>query len=142
VAHVAVGSSAPSPLVDAPPAADVVAPEAPQVRAEPAASAAASAETEADREAHALYTAAHRAHFSDRSWGAALAAWDRYLAAAPRGRFALEARYNRALCLVRLGRAGEARAALESFASGRFGAYRRDEARAILQAMDHHGDAR
>ncbi|WP_437684742.1 tetratricopeptide repeat protein [Sorangium sp. So ce176] len=86
-------------------------------------------------DADALYQAAHRAHFVDRNPAAALAAWNDYLAAAPRGRFAVEAQYNRALCLVRLGRADEARRALEPFAQGAFGGYRQTESRSLLDAM-------
>ena len=47
----------------------------------------------------------------------------------------LEARYNRALCLVRLGRAAEARAALQPFADGTLAHYRADEARALVQSL-------
>jgi hypothetical protein len=83
-----------------------------------------------------LYAAAHRAHFVSHDPGAALAAWDAYLAAYPNGRFALEARYNRALSLVRLGRLAEARAALAPFADGTAGGYRRREARELLDALD------
>lgn len=83
-----------------------------------------------------LYEAAHREHFVVRDPGAALGAWDAYLAAYPDGRFALEARYNRALTLVRLSRKQEARAALVPFAEGRYGGgYRRAEARELLDAL-------
>jgi hypothetical protein len=88
-----------------------------------------------DRE-EGLYTAAHHAHFADRDPAAALTAWDAYLAAYPDGRFAPEARYNRALTLVRLGRTDEARAALEPFADGRNHGYRQTEARTLLDALD------
>jgi hypothetical protein len=87
-----------------------------------------------DRE-HELYRAAHRAHFVAQDPAAALTAWDAYLTAAPTGRFAVEARYNRALCLLRLGRADAARAALTPFAEGTFGAYRRREAAELLRAL-------
>jgi hypothetical protein len=90
-------------------------------------------------EEQVLYRAAHRAHFEEHDWGAALQAWDAYLGAAPQGRFVPEARYNRALCLVRLGRTSEARSALEPFATGRFGAYRQREAEALLDAMGSDG---
>ncbi|WP_437774144.1 tetratricopeptide repeat protein [Sorangium sp. So ce1097] len=90
-------------------------------------------------DADALYQAAHRAHFVDRNPSAALAAWNEYLAAAPRGRFAVEAQYNRALCLVRLGRTDEARRALEPFARGAFGGYRQTESRSLLEAMSNAG---
>ncbi|WP_437312631.1 tetratricopeptide repeat protein [Sorangium sp. So ce385] len=86
-------------------------------------------------DADALYQAAHRAHFVERDPASALSAWDAYLAAAPRGRFAVEAQYNRALCLVRLGRKDEAQRALEPFAQGSFGGYRQTESRSLLEAM-------
>jgi hypothetical protein len=79
-----------------------------------------------------LYGRAHRAHFVGDAPGRALAAWDAYLAAYPHGVFAPEARYNRALCLLRLGRRADATRALRPFADGRFGGYRRAEAEALL----------
>jgi hypothetical protein len=85
---------------------------------------------------HALYKEAHRLHFVERNAAAALRAWDDYLRADPRGRFATEAHYNRALCLVRLGRSAEARSALDAFARGAFGGYRKTEARALLDALE------
>lgn len=85
----------------------------------------------------ALYRDAHDAHFVRKDPDAALAAWDRYLAAAgPSGRFTLEARYNRAITLVRLGRKTEAAAALRPFANGDYGGYRRDEARELLHTLE------
>ncbi len=86
-------------------------------------------------DADALYLEAHELHFVSRDPARALAAWDRYLAAAPDGRFAVEARYNRALDLVRLGRLAAARAALAPFASGELEGYRRREAEALLTAL-------
>jgi hypothetical protein len=98
---------------------------------------AAAAETGDSRDAQdlALYEAGHRAHFVDRDWGEALRAWDAYLAAEPDGRFVLEARYNRAIALVRLGHTAEARLALAPFARGQYGEYRMREAREILEAL-------
>ena len=88
-------------------------------------------------DADALYREAHEAHFVRRDPAAALAAWDRYLAAAgPGGRFTLEARYNRAVSLVRLGRRDEAAAALRPFANGEYGGYRRDEAAKLLHTLE------
>jgi hypothetical protein len=84
----------------------------------------------------ALYRIAHTAHFAEHDPSRALAAWDVYLGAAPNGEFAPEARYNRALCLVRLGRAQEARSALEPFANGAYGSYRKAEASALLERID------
>ena len=75
-------------------------------------------------------------HFSQRDSASALTAWDDYLAAFPRGRFVPEAQYNRAICLVRLGRDAEARAALAPFASGKRGGYRQTEAGDLLSALD------
>ena len=65
------------------------------------------------------YERAHRAHFFSDAPARALAAWDEYLAAHPHGTFAPEARYNRALCLVRLGKFVAAAEALHPFAAGR-----------------------
>lgn len=86
-------------------------------------------------EEDALYASAHAAHFEARDTARALAAWDAYLAKAPHGRFAPEASYNRALCLARLGRNEEARAALEPFASGAMGGYRKDEASSLIERL-------
>ncbi|HEX6766418.1 MAG TPA: hypothetical protein VF103_13090 [Polyangiaceae bacterium] len=112
---------------------EVAEPPAAAAPAVPLPSASASERLDAELE---LYRAAHRSHFTERNPAAALSAWDAYLAKAPSGRFALEARYNRALCLVRLDRKAEARAALEPFARGAFGAYRKREAGELLEALD------
>jgi hypothetical protein len=81
------------------------------------------------------YGRAHRLHFVDGAPARALAAWNEYLAAYPRGTFAPEARYNRALCLVRLSRHAEATRALHRFADAPPGSYRRQEAVALLEWM-------
>jgi hypothetical protein len=83
----------------------------------------------------ALYRRARQLHFVEQKPALALAAWDAYLAAEPHGPLSVDARYDRALCLVRLGRKQEARAALEPFAAGKYGTYRQTEARALLDAM-------
>ena len=83
----------------------------------------------------AIYKEAHRAHFVVHDYASALAGWERYLAVAPRGTFALEARYNRAIALRRLGRRAEAVEALRPFADGAYGAYRRDEARELIEGL-------
>lgn len=80
-----------------------------------------------------LYKAAHRAHFAEQDYAAALAGWDRYLAAAPRGTFTLEARYNRAIALHRLGHRAAAITALRPFADGAYGRYRQEEARQLIE---------
>lgn len=86
----------------------------------------------------ALYREAHAAHFTDANYALALAAWDRYLAAAEPGhRWRTEARFNRAVALVRLGQTDAARRALAPFAEGEHGSYRRDDARRLLAVLDH-----
>jgi len=79
------------------------------------------------------YERAHRAHFFAAAPARALAAWDAYLAAFPRGTFAPEARYNRALCLARLGRFAAAAAALRPLAAGPARSYRRQDACTLLR---------
>lgn len=108
--------------------------EAPPPSAAPKGAAVVKAPNLPERDL-ALYRAAHRAHFSGSEASEALDAWERYLREVPRGRFALEASYNRAICLARLGRAGEARRALEPFASGAYGSYRQNDARALIEAL-------
>jgi hypothetical protein len=82
-----------------------------------------------------LYRAAHHAHFVDRDPVAAVAAWDRYLAIAPHGPMAPEARYDRAIDLVRLDRRDEAVAALRPFAEGDYGPYHQADARALIERL-------
>jgi len=83
-----------------------------------------------------LYENAHRAHFVDKNWAAALSAWDEYLHKVPSGRFVVEARYNRALCLVRLGNNEQALHALRPFAQGSYGSYRQREAQALVEQIE------
>jgi hypothetical protein len=85
------------------------------------------------------YERAHRAHFFANAPARALAAWDEYLAAHPRGTFAPEARYNRALCLVRLGKLAAAVEALHPFAAGHRAGYRRHEACLLLRWLAEPG---
>jgi hypothetical protein len=84
-----------------------------------------------DSEADA-YGRAHSAHFAEGAPERALAAWDDYLRLYPRGTFEPEARFNRAICLVRLHRFAQAERVLLSFSGGHFGAYRRAEAQELL----------
>ena len=85
----------------------------------------------------ALYRKAHALHFHGADPMAALVAWDAYLAAEPAGRFAVEARYNRAILLVRIGRYAEARAALEPYARGEVepAGYRQPEAAQLIEKL-------
>lgn len=134
----AVASTAPSGSASASSAvasgvasAPSVAPPKPSVSASNDAHAAAMA---ADL---ASYRKAHALHFVEKRWDAALGAWNEYLADHGKGTFVVEARYNRAICLVKLGRKADARMALQPFADGVVaGGYRKDEAKALLDALD------
>jgi hypothetical protein len=84
----------------------------------------------------AAYEEAHRLHFHASDASRALSGWDSYLASHPGGTFAPEAHLNRAVCLLRLGRRSDARAALERLARAPSGAYARERARALLDAIE------
>lgn len=135
-------ATAPVEQVSAPPPAPEPAPEPPSpVKSLPVAPPSVSVVTPAPSSSAVfrdtdgdLYRLAHEAHFARQDYAAALAGWDAYLRAAPGGRLATEARYNRAICLLRLGRDAEARRALEPFASGFMG-YRQNEARELLNEL-------
>lgn len=132
-------TGAPSPPVAAarPPAIALASsPVQPSHASEPAREPEPTVASPSAADPHAaLFAEAHRLHFVERDPARALAAWDRYLAVAPNGRFAPEARYNRALSLVRLDRHAEARSELAAFAAGTYGSYRRDDAKALLAAL-------
>lgn len=81
------------------------------------------------------YRAAHDLHFKSKDMKAALLAWDAYLVANPNGKLAQDARWNRALVLVKLGRFKDARSALQPFANQNAGAYRQKEALELLAAL-------
>ena len=136
-------SSEPAQLAPSPIAEPLPVPPAAVRPASPAGSSinADSASEHAERADPnlALYRVAHAAHFVDHDPARALAAWDAYLRAAPNGEFAPEARYNRALSLVRLGRTEEAKRALEPFATGAYGNYRKTEASALLERLAGSG---
>jgi hypothetical protein len=156
-APVAEPVAPPEPVAEEPPARPA-APEMPRVAPKPAARASASRpereapppvesintpEPEAERDAGTLflYKKAHKLHFQDQNWAQALDAWNDYLRQEPNGSLSVEARYNRALALVRLGRRDEARAALTPFARGEVaGGYRAAEAKSLLTALE--GSAR
>lgn len=108
------------------PAPAAQAPEPAQRNPKPKAAAPEPAELALFRRAQAL----HVAH--DPS---AIAAWDAFLRVAGSSVLAPEARYNRALGLVRASRFAEARRALQPFAAGAYGSYRKDEARALLARL-------
>ena len=129
------------PLAELEPARVAKLEQASAPRVTPAVNRASTAARSTPRSARAtdpeleLYRSAHALHFSGADPRAALAAWDAYLARAPGGRFALEARYNRAICLARVGQTSLAQRALEPFASGEHGAYRQESARTLLDAL-------
>ena len=125
----AVELPARAPILRAEVASPVVA--ARDVPAPVISSSIASAAAGDDGEARA-YGRAHAAHFEANEPGAALALWDRYLVRYPHGTFAPEARFNRALCLLRVGRRDEALEALRPFAAGAYGGYRQREAATLI----------
>ena len=93
---------------------------------------ATSAASRDDATEASAYGRAHAAHFASDDPARALALWDAYLRGFPAGVFAPEARFNRALCLLRLGRREAALATLRPFANGAFGDYRAREARTLI----------
>jgi hypothetical protein len=107
----------------------------------PTMTAGADIEPPADRvepsrlDGDAYYGRAHRIHFVEDSPARALEAWDSYLRRYPHGAFVPEARFNRALCLIRLGQGVRAAEALQPFALGRFRGYRRKEACLLLESL-------
>lgn len=126
-----VASSPRTVAPDAPAAHDVSAGDAPAAAApvEPVAAAPPP-----DPEL-AAFRRAHEAHFGGGEPLAVLALWDDYLARFAAGRLSPEARWNRAVLLVRLGRASEARAALAPFAAGAEGGYRQRDAEELLRTL-------
>jgi hypothetical protein len=129
VARVAPRRSSSVPVEPASPAP--AAPEAPASEPLPPSAGSSTLDT-ADRVA---FEAAHRHHFDVGPDAEALAAWDDYLARFPAGRFVPEATFNRAICLLRLGRAAEARPVLERIAAGELGPAHRADAVALLGRM-------
>jgi TolA-binding protein len=87
-----------------------------------------------------LYRRAHDAHLKQRDWASAAALYGEYLRRFPRGGLRAEAAYNQALCLIRSGNRGAAKALLQPFAEGAYGDYRRREARSLLEALDPESD--
>ncbi len=139
VAGAVAPEAAPEPPALAPPAV-LAARATPKLRAASSASALAvvvapPAPSVSDADIAALYRAAHRAQFAGSDPAHALELWDRYLSAAPNGSLSPEARYNRAITLIRLGRKSEAAQALAPFARGDYGTYRQSEARALQTTL-------
>jgi TolA-binding protein len=100
-----------------------------------AATTPATASTPLDPEELALARAAHDLHFKESDPARAAQAWESYLRAFPSGTFAIEARFNLALCWLKTGRRVEAERVLEQFADGSLGPYRRTEASTLLRLL-------
>lgn len=81
------------------------------------------------------YQAAHRAHFQEGDFTSAVAGYRRYLHEEPSGTFALEAKYNLGVCLIRMGQGALAKTLLQPFAQGTYGNYRKDSAAKLLEAL-------
>lgn len=96
------------------------------------------AEAERQRQAAALaaYRSAHDTHFAAGDCSRAERAYADYLRDYPEGSFALEARYNRGVCLVQLGRTSEALTVLRPFAAGAYGDYRRAKAAELIDVLE------
>lgn len=120
-------AAAVDPLLAAKPASPAITASAPVAAVEPPLAAAPD-----------LYRVAHQLHFHGADPAAAVAAWDKYLASESSGRFAVEARYNRAMALIRLRRYREAHIALDPFARGEVApaGYRQTEAKQLSQRLE------
>ncbi len=87
------------------------------------------------------YLRAHAIHFRGGDPNAAVEAWTDYLAHARDARWVPDARFNRAVSLLRAHRITEARADLAPFAQGRFGSYHRRDAERLLAALERTGES-
>jgi len=126
-------AAAPQPVAPAAPAAQRKQSARDRRRGEVAPAAAASIPPALS--AAELYERAHQAHFVRRDFAAALELWNRYLELGGAAPLVAEARFNRAIALLQLGRPAAAAADLRPFADGDYGAYRREEARTLLRRI-------
>ncbi|MEO8554557.1 MAG: hypothetical protein ABI678_31490 [Kofleriaceae bacterium] len=85
-----------------------------------------------------LYAHAYELYFHGSDYAKALDALDDYLAKEPAGQFVVEAKYNRALCLIHLDRLSDAKLALLPFAAGEVApaGYRQSEAKTLIEKID------
>jgi hypothetical protein len=83
-----------------------------------------------------LFRAAQRLQAANAEPLEVLAAWDGYLTRFPDGVLALEARFNRARSLARLGQRTAAAQELGQFANGSFGGYRRSQAATLVRVLN------
>lgn len=130
----------PTPLAPPPPASLEPAPPEPTIQPSaddpPSEQTSPAIEDTAERDERLAYQRAHTLQFDAHDHAAAIAAYDRYLARYPRGRFATEATYHRAVSLAHTGRTAEALRALAPFARGARGGYRQDEAAELMRALE------
>jgi TolA-binding protein len=82
-----------------------------------------------------LYGRAHDLHFRGGAVEKALAAWSAYLVKFPNGQLAPEARFNRAICLVRLKRVDDAKVALAEIAANAPSSHQREQAGRLLASL-------
>lgn len=87
-----------------------------------------------------LYREAREAFMNGGENARVLKLWDRYLAEFPAGTFVPEARFSRAVCLLRLGHKSQAKSELEVFSNG--SGYRKREAQELLSTLrgDSNGE--
>jgi hypothetical protein len=83
-----------------------------------------------------IYGRAHHLHFHGGSPGAALRAWTGYLEKFPEGHFLPEARFNRAVCLVRVGDMARAREELSRIVKDSRVDYQRAQAARLMAKLD------
>jgi len=121
------------PVGEAPPVAPALRTPRVAVAPVPAPSSEPQPRREPDDAELRLFRAAHELHFRRGDLEGAARAWDRYLAAYPHGALTEEARYNRAVCLLRLGRGGEADQDLAALAADP-SAFRAREAKLLRAA--------
>lgn len=119
----------PNSTADAPPRVQSPAPHATPAAVAPPPRAAPGAP-----QGDAAFWAVYRLQFSGPPQRA-LQAWDSYLARGPSAELAIEARYHRAVIMLRLGRYAEARPELERFAAGGYAGTHADDARRLLAQL-------
>lgn len=100
---------------------------------EPSVERATPREDTSERDDRLAYQAARALELQAHDASVAVDAYDAYLAAHPRGRFATEARYHRGVSLANAGRTEEAIRALTPFTHG---GYREAEARELIEALE------
>jgi tetratricopeptide (TPR) repeat protein len=101
----------------------------------PVVAPAPPASSDGARLALQAYRDAEHLQFDLKDYAGALDGWERYLRLAGDSPLAVDARYDRGLCLMHLGRKDEARAALAPFAAASPGSYRQAEAQSFLDAL-------